>query len=145
VLIVMTVVLADVVLFVHVCYAAFVLGGLLLLPLGVRRHWRWVRARAFRLPHALCTALVAVEALIGLTCPLTWLENMLRVAAAEPGYDRSFIGYFLDRLLYYEAPAWVFMVAYLALALTVGLLYHYVPPLLKPNSLQPRHVVPHRS
>jgi hypothetical protein len=137
-----TVVLADLVLFLHVCYAAFVLGGLFLLPLGWQLDWRWVRARAFRLPHVICTALVAVEALIGLTCPLTWLENMLRAASAAPGDERSFVGHFLYWLLYYDAPAWVFVVTYTALALTVGLLYYYLPPLLKPNGPRPSNALP---
>lgn len=138
----MTIVLADLVLFLHVCYAAFVLGGLLLLPLGWRFAWRWARARAFRMTHVICTALVAVEALIGLTCPLTWLENMLRVASAAPGDGRSFVGHLLYRLLYYDAPAWVFVVIYTALALTVGLLYYYLPPQLKPGRPRPSGALP---
>jgi Protein of Unknown function (DUF2784) len=129
----MTIVLADLVLFFHICYATFVLGGLFLLPLGLRLDWRWARARVFRLTHLICTALVAVEALIGLTCPLTWLEHLLLVASGAPGYDRSFIGHILYGLLYYDIPAWIFTIAYTALALAVVLLYAYVPPLLKPS------------
>jgi ABC-type antimicrobial peptide transport system permease subunit len=137
VLTIMTIVLADLVLFLHVCYAAFVLGGLFLLPLGLRLGWHWARARSLRLTHLICTALVAVEALIGLTCPLTWLENMLLVASAAPGYDRSFVGHILYELLYYDAPAWVFLVAYTALTLAVVLLYHYAPALPKPSRQRP--------
>jgi hypothetical protein len=133
VLTIMTIVLADLVLFFHICYATFVLGGLFLLPLGLRLDWRWARARVFRLTHLICTALVAVEALIGLTCPLTWLEHLLLVASGAPGYDRSFIGHILYGLLYYDIPAWIFTMAYTALALAVVLLYAYVPPLLKPS------------
>ena len=129
----MTIVLADLVLFFHICYATFVLGGLFLLPLSLRLDWRWARARVFRLTHLICTALVAVEALIGLTCPLTWLEHLLLVASGAPGYDRSFIGHILYGLLYYDIPAWIFIIAYTALALAVVLLYAYVPPLLKPS------------
>ena len=68
----MRILLADVVLLLHVAYAAFVIGGLLVVPLGGWLDWRWVRARRFRLAHMVCTAIVAVEALIGVTCPLTW-------------------------------------------------------------------------
>jgi Protein of Unknown function (DUF2784) len=90
--------------------------------------WRWVRARHFRLAHVLCTATVAVEALIGVICPLTWLEDVLLRASGAAGYERSFIGHLLYRLLYYDAPAWMFTVVYALLALTVVMLYRYLPP-----------------
>jgi hypothetical protein len=127
----MMLLLADVVLLLHVCYAAFVIGGLLVVPLGGWLNWRWVRARRFRLAHLLCTVTVAVEALIGVMCPLTWFEHALLVASGTAGYERSFIGHLLYRLLYYDAPAWAFTAAYTALALTIVGLYHYLPPLPK--------------
>jgi Protein of Unknown function (DUF2784) len=129
----MTALLADVVLLLHVGYATFVIGGLLVVPLGGWLGWRWVRARTFRRAHVLCTTIVAAEALIGVICPLTWLEHVLLLASGAVGYDRSFIGHLLYRLLYYDAPAWMFTVGYAAVALTVALLYHYVPPPSKPS------------
>jgi uncharacterized BrkB/YihY/UPF0761 family membrane protein len=129
----MAMALADLILFVHVLYAGFVLGGCLVLPLGLRRRWRWVRARAFRLPHLVCTAIVAVEALIGLTCPLTWLEHAVLVASGASGYERSFVGHWLYQTLYYDAPAWVFMIPYTALALAIFTLYYCAPPVTKPG------------
>ena len=129
--------LADVVLLLHVGYAAFVIGGLLVVPLGAWLNWRWVGARRFRLAHLLCTATVAVEALIGVMCPLTWFEHTLLVASGTTGYERSFIGHLLYRLLYYDAPAWVFTVAYTALALTIAVFYHYLPPLPKLTRQRP--------
>jgi Protein of Unknown function (DUF2784) len=123
--------LADVVLLLHVSYAAFVIGGLLAVPLGAWLEWRWVRARRFRLAHVMCTAIVAVEALIGVMCPLTWFEHVLLVASGAAGYERSFMGHLLYRLLYYDAPMWMFTAAYTALTLTVVAFYHYLPPLPK--------------
>jgi hypothetical protein len=125
----MVILLADIVLLLHVGYAAFVIGGLLVVPLGVWFEWHWVRVRSLRRVHLLCTAIVAAEALIGMICPLTWLEHVLLVASGAAGYERSFIGHLLYWLLYYDAPAWMFTAAYTVLALTVVLLYHYVPPL----------------
>jgi Protein of Unknown function (DUF2784) len=125
----MMILLADIVLLLHAGYAAFVIAGLLAVPIGGWLDWRWVRTRCLRIAHVLCTAIVAVEALIGMICPLTWLEHILLVASGAPGYERTFIAHLLYRLLYYEAPAWVFTVAYTLVALTVLLLYRYVPPL----------------
>ena len=115
----------------HVGYAAFVIGGLLVVPLGSWLDWRWVRARRFRLTHMLCTAIVAVEALIGVVCPLTSFEHALLVASGAVGYERSFVGQLLYQLLYYDAPVWVFTLAYTILTLIVVVLYHYLPPLPK--------------
>jgi hypothetical protein len=133
----MTALFADLILFIHIVYAAFVLGGLLAVPLGARLGWRWVRISAFRRAHVACTAVVAVEALIGVTCPLTWVEHLLLVASGTAGYDRSFVGHLLYQLLYYDAPLWMFTVAYVALAIAVTLLYYYIPPLPKPSRQAP--------
>ena len=133
----MTILLADVVLLLHAGYAAFVIGGLLVVPLGRWLDWRWVRGHSFRLAHLLCTAIVAVEALIGVICPLTWLEHVLLVTSGAAGYERSFIGHLLYWLLYYDAPAWMFTAVYTGLALTVVLLYHYVPPLPRLSRQRP--------
>jgi hypothetical protein len=133
----MTAVLADVVLVLHIAYAAFVIGGLLALPLGLWWRWRWVRSRTVRLAHALCTALVAVEACLGMICPLTWLEHSLLVASGKAGYDRSFIGHWLSWILYHDVPPWVFMAAYTVLAVTVIMLYYCVPPLPRLSRQRP--------
>ena len=125
----MMLLLADAVLLLHVGYAAFVIGGLLVVPLGGWLDWHWVRARRFRLAHMLCTASVAVEALIGVVCPLTSFEHALLVASGAAGYERSFVSQLLYRLLYYDAPVWVFTVAYTILTLIVVVFYHYLPPL----------------
>jgi hypothetical protein len=141
----MMILLAEIVLFLHVGYATFVLAGLVAVPPGAWLGWHWVRMGAFRRVHLICTVVVAVEALIGLTCPLTWLEHLLLLASGATGYDRSFIGYLLYWLLYYDAPAWVFTVAYTTVALAVVFLYAYVPPLPRANRRRPRKVVPHHS
>lgn len=121
-------VLADLILALHVLYASFVVGGFLVLPLGWCLRWGWVRAWPFRLAHLGCTALVAVEAVIGLTCPLTWLEQLFLIAAGQGGYDRSFVGRLLYGVLYYDAPAWVFTAVYVILALSVAGLLFAIPP-----------------
>jgi Protein of Unknown function (DUF2784) len=133
----MTALLADLILFLHVVYAAFVLGGLLAVPLGARLGWHWVRIPALRRAHVACTAVVAVEALVGMTCPLTWVEHLLLVASGTAGYERSFIGHLLYQLLYYDAPLWMFTMAYVALAMAVTLLYYYIPPLPRPSRQAP--------
>ena len=115
--------IADAVLIVHALFVLFVVGGFALILLGARR-WAWVRNRAFRILHGAAIALVTAEALLGITCPLTVWEDVLR--GGSPG--RSFIGRWVARLLYYDFPEWVFATAYFAFALAVLWAWRAIPP-----------------
>jgi hypothetical protein len=123
--------LANAVLVLHVAIVLFVVGGLVLIVLGNarRRPWRWVNAWWFRLAHLGAIAVVVAEAWFGLTCPLTTLEAWLRVRAGAPIYGGSgFIEHWLQRLLYHDAPAWVFTLGYTLFALLVALAWWRFPP-----------------
>jgi hypothetical protein len=115
--------IADAILVVHALYVLFVVGGFVLIVLGAGR-WSWVRNRSFRILHLAAIAFVTAEALLGLTCPLTIWEDMFRGASS----DRSFIGRWVARLLYYDFPEWVFATAYCAFALAVLWAWRAVPP-----------------
>lgn len=81
---------ADLVLLAHFLFAAFaVLGGLLLL-IDVR--WAWLH-----LPAVLWSSVVN---LMGWTCPLTPIENRLRVRAGQAGYADGFIQHYVGRAVY---------------------------------------------
>jgi hypothetical protein len=116
--------LADAVLAVHVLFVMFVVGGFALILAGAGR-WNWIRNRIFRVLHVAAIVLVAAEAVLGVTCPLTRWEDMLRATGGE---ERSFIGRWLARLLYYEFPEWVFALAYCAFALAVIWAWRAFPP-----------------
>jgi len=75
---------------------------------------------------------VAIESLIGVACPLTVIENGLRRRAGEHGYAHSFIGDWLDRLLYYDLPPAFFTVLYVAFGALVVALYVIYPPRRRP-------------
>ncbi|HZN86754.1 MAG TPA: DUF2784 domain-containing protein [Burkholderiales bacterium] len=115
---------ADALLVVHFAIVAFIAGGLVLTWVGAVLGWGWVRNRWFRYVHLAAIAFVAVEALIGMTCPLTEWEDALR-GGARP---ESFIGRWVQQLLYYRAPEWVFTTLYLAWAAATLLTLRLVPP-----------------
>ena len=121
-------VLADLVVAVHAAYVVFVVGGELAVLAGWLLGWGWTRNRVFRLLHLAAIALVVVEVLTGTLCPLTVLENHLRRLAGGEGYELSFIGYWLDRVLFYRAPGWVFTLAYASFGLLVALTFWRYPP-----------------
>lgn len=122
--------LADVVLTLHFAIVLLVVGGLVLIVIGNLRRWRWVNALWFRLLHLAAIVVVAAEAWFGVTCPLTTLEMWLRAqsGANAATYSESFIGHWLQRLLYYSAPPWAFILAYSLFALLVIAVWLRFPP-----------------
>jgi hypothetical protein len=116
--------LADALLVVHFLIAGFIVGGLILVWIGAAAGWSWIRHRGFRILHLAAIVFVAAETLLGYACPLTVWEDMLR-GGARP---ETFIGRWVYRLLYYEAPPWVFTAAYLAWAAAALLTLRLVPP-----------------
>jgi hypothetical protein len=118
---------ADLVVAIHLTYIAIVLLGFPAIPVGAARQWRWVRNFYFRIAHFAMILLVCVEAAIGSTCPLTSLESALRRRDNEAGYASDLIGYWLDRLTFYNAPAWMFIVVYFTFGTLVLLTFWIVP------------------
>ena len=119
---------ADLVLSLHVVIVAFIVVGLVLVIVGNLRAWRWVNALWFRLAHLAVIATVVVETWLGIVCPLTSLEMWLRDKAQVTTYTGSFIAHWLQRILYYEAPAWVFTLGYSLFGLIVIATWWYFPP-----------------
>jgi hypothetical protein len=115
--------LSDLVVALHLAYAAFVLFGFFAILLGSVFHWSWVRNGSFRTVHLLCIGLVALEALWGVTCPLTELENYFLNEGGKAGHERSFIGRLMDTVLFYDVPEQVFTACYTILALVAFLAY----------------------
>lgn len=119
---------ADAVLFLHVCVVLFVVLGLVLIVLGNLRGWRFANAWWFRLTHLATIGVVVAQSWLGMVCPLTTLELWLREHAGEAAYAGGFIEYWLSRLLYIEAPAWVFVLAYTAFGSCVLAAWWRWPP-----------------
>jgi hypothetical protein len=121
----MRLILADIVLVVHFGLAAFIVAGLAATWLGAWWGWGWVRSLRFRLAHLAAIGFVALEGVLGLTCPLTVWEDWLR----QGGGERSFVARWVQRLLYYDLPEWMFAAAYVAMAILTAITWLRVPPL----------------
>lgn len=83
-------VLADLVVLVHLAFVLFVVGGGLLVV-------KWPKLAWFHLPAAAWGAIVEFT---GWICPLTPVENWLRVRGGETGYEQDFLSHYLLPLLY---------------------------------------------
>ena len=116
----------------------FVVGGLVLVVAGNLAGWSWVNRPWFRLAHAAAIATVVAEVWFGLTCPLTTLEMWLRQRAGAPTYGGGFVEHWLQWLLYYDAPAWVFVTLYTFFGLLVAATWWYFPPAWHSNPTRPR-------
>jgi len=81
---------ADAVLIVHAAFVLFVvLGGFAVL--------RWPSLAWIHVPAAIWGALIEFA---GWICPLTPLENSLRVRGGEGGYEGGFIDHYVTSMLY---------------------------------------------
>jgi hypothetical protein len=117
-------VIADAVLVLHFLIVLFIVGGLVLTWAGFFLQWKWVRSPLFRYLHVAAIVFVAIEALLGYACPLTIWEDALR-GGARP---ESFIGRWVQRVLFYQAPEWVFTALYCLWAAATVATLKLVPP-----------------
>lgn len=120
--------LADLTVVAHAAFVLFVIGGQLAILAGWARGWRWTRAPLFRVAHLAAIGFVVLEAWFGIVCPLTSLERHLRELAGLAVYEGSFIGYWTHRLLFYQAPAWVFTTLHSLFGLVVVASFVLYPP-----------------
>jgi len=125
-------ILADLVLLTHIAFVAFMVVGLLLIFIGGCCGWRWIRNPWFRSLHLAGIGVVVVQTWLGIICPLTTWEMQLREKAGDATYAGDFIAHWLQRLLYYEAPPWMFTVAYTLFGLAVfGSWWRFRPRLFR--------------
>ena len=119
---------ADAVLLLHTLIVIFVVIGLILLFVGKARKWSWVRNPWFRVAHLLAITIIVVQSWFGVICPLTSLEMALRSRAGDAVYKGSFIAHWLESILYYQAPPWVFMVCYSVFGVLVAGSWFWISP-----------------
>jgi hypothetical protein len=128
---------ADAVLLTHASFVAFVVIGQVLILAGLWRGWPWARNFRFRLAHLLAIGFVVLQSWLGVLCPLTILENTLRLQAGEAGYASSFIEHWLHRVIFYEAAPWVFTATYTAFAAAVAATWIYGRPQRRARQRKP--------
>ena len=120
--------LADAVVIVHAAYVAFVVGGLIAILIGGAMGWRWTRSFGFRAAHLAAIALVCIESVVGVMCPLTSLEDWMRERGGGARYTGDFIGHWAHRLIFYNFPPWMFTIVYIAFAAVVAITFILLPP-----------------
>jgi heme A synthase len=111
---------ADLVLIVHASFIAFVVLGLVLVWVGIAAGWQWTRNPWYRTLHLVAIAFVVLQAYLGIVCPLTELENALRLRGGQQAYEPAgFIQHWLHAMIFFTAPSWVFTLCYTLFGLAV--------------------------
>jgi hypothetical protein len=119
---------AGLVLAIHLAVILFNLFGLVAIPLGAWRGWRFVHVLWWRALHLLVLAVVALQAVLDRVCLLTtWQGDLLRMAGAAAS-DAPLIERWVNRLVFWPLPVWVFAVIYVAVCAYAIALWWLVPP-----------------
>src|SRR5262245_39963336 len=119
---------ANALLVLHFAYVAFVVIGFAVILLGLALGKGWARNPWLRWLHLLAIVVVAGEAMLDITCPLTAWEHQLRHLAGQTVVDVDFIAAWLHKLMFFELPSWVFTTAYISFGAAVLLVFLWFPP-----------------
>ncbi len=95
---------ADLVVLIHLLWIAFLVFGAI--P-GAR--WAWVKWT-----HLAALAFSVLLQVFGWICPITHLEVWLRRAGGAQPYEGSFIGHYLERIVYAPLPPYAVLLGTLA-------------------------------
>jgi hypothetical protein len=120
--------LAGAVFWLHVAIVLFNVFGLVAVPLGAWRGWRFVRIFWWRALHLAALGIVALQAVLGRACFLTLMESGLLQRAGETGSDSPLIQRWVSELIYWPLPMAFFVVLYLAVCGYALALWWLVPP-----------------
>jgi hypothetical protein len=120
----MNAVLGQVVLALHIVVIAFNVAGLVVIPLGAALGWRFVRLRWLRLLHLGSLAVVVAQAVLGRACFLTDWQGALTGGGAEDPLVMRWV----NSVIYWPLPMWVFTALYVAVFVYVLALWWWVRP-----------------
>lgn len=119
---------ADLILFAHVLFVAFVVLSLVVILSAKLRPWSWVRNPWFRSAHLAGIGIVVLQSWFGAICPLTTWEMAFREKSGGAAYSGAFVGHWLESILYYRLPEWVFVVTYTVFGALVVMSWFWVRP-----------------
>ena len=116
--------ISDVVLVFHFIIIIFIISGFILVPIGYKMKWVWLSNLRLRSFHLSLICFVTIEATIGMTCPLTIIENLFN----ESQYSQSFIKFWISKIIYWDLPTLFFIILYSLCTLWTILMWKIFPP-----------------
>ncbi len=119
--------IADIVLFFHFCIVVFITFGFVLIPIGYNFNWIWIKNKKLRLLHFGMMIFVTFETILGLSCPLTVLENNLRGI----NENQLFLSKWITKVIYWDFPSEFFLIIYCLCLGWTFLIWKKYPPIEK--------------
>ena len=116
--------IADIVLVIHSCVVIFMISGFVLIPIGYKFHWGWIANTQLRIFHTGMMMFITLATLLGITCPLTSIENSLRGIYQS----KSFIEYWIKQIIYWDVPVHFFIILYCMFSGWTFLMWKLFPP-----------------
>jgi Protein of Unknown function (DUF2784) len=127
-------ILVEAILAVHLAIILFNLFGLIVVPLGAICSWPFVRVRWWRVLHLVLLGTVALQAVFGRACILTLWQDAVATGAANP---TPLIMGWVNRMIYWPLPIWVFAALYLLVFAYALALLWLVPPGRHATTIRP--------
>ena len=115
--------LGQLILALHLGVIAFNVAGLVVIPLGAKLGWGFVRIRWLRLLHLASLAVVALQSALGRACFLTIWQSQ-----ASGGGEEPLIMRWVNSVIFWPLPIWAFTALYLAVFAYVVALWWWVRP-----------------
>ena len=116
--------ISDVVLVFHFIIIIFISTGFFIVPIGYKMKWVWLSNLKLRSIHLGLICFITFETMIGMTCPLTLIENVLN----ENQYSQSFVKYWISKIVYWDFPTVYFVILYLLCTIWTVLMLSIFPP-----------------
>ena len=117
--------LADIVLIIHFILIAFMLAGILITPLAYKFNLTIFKNFRLRALHLTLMVFITLEVLVGIQCPLTFIERIFRGLKQE---HHSFLGEWISQLIYWNVPGEAFLAVYSACLIWVCTMWKIFPP-----------------
>ena len=122
--------IADIILMFHFAIIFFITFGFFLIPIGYKLGWVWIKNSKLRICHCGMMIFVTSETILGITCPLTLIENSLRGI----NESTSFISYWISQIIYWNFPTQFFVVLYCICLVWTFLMWKIFPPMIENNT-----------
>ena len=122
--------IADIVLMFHFAIIFFITFGFFLIPIGYSFGWGWIKNSKLRICHCGMMIFVTLETILGITCPLTLIENSLRGI----NDSTSFISYWISQIIYWNFPTQFFIILYCICLVWTFLMWKIFPPMIENNA-----------
>ena len=116
--------ITDFILILHFSIVIFITSLFFLIPIGYKLNWSWIRRKSVRSIHLLLIAIVTFETILGIACPLTFLENYL----LEKVETELFLSFWLKKIIYWDFPSTFFISLYLVCFAWTIAMWVFFPP-----------------